>query len=88
MKTDAGFSWREITHQSGRSSGLRLGTRSVQPTMPVTTENMKAIAVSHRISPISVPSRDEIIDPILVIVVDLLSVVILARTLPCSLGCV
>ena len=62
-------------------SGLRRlhrGAGSVQPTIPVTTENTKAIAANHRISPTSVPSRDEIIDPILVNIIDLLSVVILA----------
>jgi hypothetical protein len=53
----------------------------------MTTENMKAIVASHRISPASVPSLAEIVEPIRVNIIDLLSVVILPRTLPCPLGC-
>jgi hypothetical protein len=50
---------------------LHRGAGSVQPTIPVTTENTKVIAENHRISPTSVPWRDEMIDPILVNIIDL-----------------
>jgi hypothetical protein len=38
----------------------------------MTTENMKAIVASHRISPASVPSLAEIVEPIRVNIIDLL----------------
>jgi hypothetical protein len=44
--------------------------------MPITTENKKAIVANHRISPASVPSLAEIVEPILVNIIDLLSVAI------------